>query len=199
MRKLLHLAFIIFSFSVCATSFGSGKAQSVKSEQGDLNVVWGHSTNSLRAGLECEQGIIRIGLRDRKQITPAALTVANVSSNIVRFYWPRQKDNRYAVSLKDGSGNPVPRTVKGDAYANISDPDKALTAKDWQRSDFTVVPMWPFVEYPWERFNVGEYFKLDNIGTYTLAISVRVYTREANGTLTSVVLPAVSLPVHVEE
>ncbi len=76
---------------------------------------WGTPSNSLRAGIFCDAGEIRISLKTGKHTSQDALTMTNVSTNTVAFYWP-PRFFRDELVLKDAHGTPVPKTKLGEQH-----------------------------------------------------------------------------------
>ena len=173
--------------------------------QTEAGIIWGSQSNSLRAGLYCPEGVVRIDANSGKALSQDSLAIGNVSTNKVFFFW-LQPDQRDDFIVTDSQGKVVPKTPRGESLWRPIDKGKSTLAAGWSRKGYVLFSLRPGDHslYDWATdrgksvFSLGNYFCLTNPGDYRLTRHAWVCFRQTNGVLKPVELPPVTVPVRVE-
>jgi hypothetical protein len=158
-------------------------------------ILWGETTNSLRAG-------IGLPTRDTNQFNPhrCQLYVMNVSGTNMGRNWIRPKEPyRYQVRLFEKGGKEVTRAVIGNK-PEVALPDN-LNLHRLQRQDLNFID--GILTCPTNRevclgsFSLLETFRVETPGVYRLEAVERLFRINDDGQLTPVFLAPISTEVTV--
>jgi hypothetical protein len=187
---------LILSITVLASLTLPGQSERVIKER-DL-IVWGASSNGLRAGIFCPKGKIDVDSKSGANLTEASLVIGSVVTNKIYFYLPKA-GHQDRLELTDQSGASVPRTPAGEA-AWLGPPDDPVKSRKgyatcWLKPGDHIIYG---IDSKHGDLNLSARFFLTNLGSYTLSRRAYICIEETNGLLRPILLPPVSVPVRVK-
>ncbi len=183
---------------------------------------------SLRGAIDVPGGVIKLVGQPLREERPARLYVENVSgplfrpaseykdgsfapaaTNFVRGFLP-PLDQRFAMTMIDAAGVPVPKTSEGRALGEpLSLKPHTSSSFAWRRSGLMPFGVFPrdllqatFTDHPRGiraegEINPARYFKMRRPGIYWLTVVQRLYVTDTNMCLIPVCLPPVTVEVRV--
>jgi hypothetical protein len=166
------------------------------------HTFWGGPSNSLRAGICCDLGEVRISAKTGKHLTHDALSITNTSAARVTFFWP-PPDQRVELSITNARGESVLKTQLGRSRLTPGElspiPVRRWSHLNYARSDLEA---WGDSDYdfglpPSGVLDLSRYFYLTNPGEYRLTYRARICFADTNGMLQLTVMPPVTVPVRV--
>ena len=91
----------------------------------------------------------------------------------------------------------MPKTSASKLLGLPLNTNTVFRARDWRHLGFRPFKLSPAEDYYYGDLELPRYFQLNNPGDYTLQRSARVFFPDTNGVLHLVVLPPVTVPLHV--
>lgn len=164
---------------------------------------------ALRVGIRSSNGVIVLSGKPAKLVHPASVYLKSVlappfwtatnsdpNDRVLTFLPPINE--RFAISMTDATGLPVPKTAEGRSLGQTPSLARSVRSFRWDKYGCQCVVLLPQEDYELYPIDPTKYFMIENTGLYKLTLIQRLYLVDSNSCLKAINLPVVSIDVNVE-